>query len=94
MEADVIKTLFSMGVKVACHVNGVRLTGDVAHANAAFEVLKQVADGDLTLLPTYEEFVANLPKPPAGLKMTIDPTAVREQMRIARENERIAARMI
>ncbi len=82
MDSEVIKAFFSLGLKVAEHVHGVRRDGDDPKTDAIFETLKSIASGDLSLLDTPEEMIAKLPTPPLGLKPKFGPEFY-EMMRIS-----------
>jgi hypothetical protein len=47
-----LEACFSMGLRIAEHVHGVRRKGDDGKHNKMFEALHEIADGELTLLGT------------------------------------------
>ena len=93
MDPDLVKSIFSFGLKVAEHVHGVRRGGNDNTNEELFKVIRAVAAGELTLLGTPEETIASLPKPPPGVKLNIEP-AFLDMMRVSRENERFTAKIV
>lgn len=94
MTEEYMTACFSLGVRVAEHVHGIRRTGNDKSSDEMFETLKSVADGGLTLLNTPEEIKASLPTPPAGFKLTIDEATFREMIRNGRELDRTVAQIL
>jgi hypothetical protein len=90
-----IESIFTFGIRIAEHIHGVRRSGEdaIAKTDAIFAAVREIASGDLTLLGTPEEIIAEMPKPPAFLKVAIPPD-FQEWVRLARENEKIVAEMV
>lgn len=89
-----VASCFSLGIKVAEYVHGVRRKGGDGKHDEMFDVIKSVADGDLTLLGTPEELLASFPTPPEGIKLNVDHPVFREWVRNSRDAERKAAQLI
>ena len=93
MDPELVKAIFSFGLKVGEHVHGIKRAGDDKSNDQICETVRAVADGNLTLLGTPEEMIASLPTPPPGIELNVK-SAFFEMIRVSRENERIAAKMV
>ena len=62
-----LQTAFVLGLMAAERVHGVSRRGNQILTDAVFTILRQVANGELTLLDTPEETIAGLPPPPPEL---------------------------
>jgi hypothetical protein len=62
-----LQVAFFLGVMTAEHIHGIRRKGNQDLVDEIFRIVEKVANGDLTLLSTPEEIVANLPAPPPEL---------------------------
>lgn len=100
---DRIQLAFAVGILVAEQVHGVKREGN-GPSKAMFDLLQQVADGDVTLLDTPEELVSDKFQPPAEL-MEKAPAAmdkmrerfaeiIRKNYGTTIENHKIMARQI
>lgn len=93
MDPELLKTCFILGVMVAEHVHGIRRMPKDITTDALFDVLKEIAAGNMTLIDTPEEAVSKLPEPPAEFVPHLVPL-FRGLLRNGRENQRIAAQQI
>lgn len=62
-----LQVAFALGVMAAEHIHGTNRKHNQVLTDAIFRVLQQVASGELTLLDTPEETIADLPDPPPEL---------------------------
>ncbi|MBC7816905.1 MAG: hypothetical protein IAG10_08470 [Planctomycetaceae bacterium] len=58
-----IQVAFALGVMAAEHIHGTNRKLNQVRTDAIFRVLEQLATGELTLLDTPEETIADLPAP-------------------------------
>ncbi len=81
-----LQVAFTLGLMTAEHVHGVTRKGNQLLTDKVFEILEQVATGEMTLLDTPEETMAGLPAPPSEL-------AAKESDAINNVREQLAAEM-
>ena len=62
-----LQVAFALGVMAAEHVHGTNRKHNQVLTDAILKVLQQLAIGELTLLDTPEETIADLPDPPPEL---------------------------
>ena len=62
-----LQVAFVLGVMAAEDIHGTNRKRNQALTDSIFRVLQQLASGELTLLDTPEETIANLPAPPPEL---------------------------
>jgi hypothetical protein len=95
MNPKLVESIFTFGIRVAEHIHGVRRSGEdaIPKTDAIFDAVREIASGDLTLLGTPEEIIAQMPKPPAWLKVDVLPD-FQEWVRISRDQEKSVAVMV
>lgn len=62
-----VQVAFALGVMVAERIHGTTRKRNQVLTDAILRVLQQLASGELTLLDTPEETIADLPAPPVEL---------------------------
>ncbi len=62
-----LQVAFALGVMIAEHIHSTNRKRNQVLTDAIFKALQQLASGELTLLDTPEETIANLPAPPLEL---------------------------
>jgi hypothetical protein len=78
-----LQVAFALGVMTAEYVHGTNRKHNQVLTDAILQVLQQLAIGELTLLDTPEETIANLPKPPRELAAKAPEAMIRFRTQLA-----------